>query len=145
MFLTTSTTNEISFHMSDIIHFSEKIIKTLRMILSSPGHYWKKSAFKDRCIYLRLCKVTTSQDIANYSHSSTTEYVRPHTLSVCSDSSIQRTFTHLLTPAHIQTMNDEVILSEHLPMFSSSAFAQYRRRVLSAGKDLEFQNCSFQP
>jgi len=30
MLLTTSTANEISFHMPDIIHFSEKIIKTFK-------------------------------------------------------------------------------------------------------------------
>jgi len=41
-------------------------------------------------------------------------------------------------------MNDKIILSEHLPMFSSNAFAHYYRRVLSAGKDLEFQKFSFQ-
>jgi len=29
-------------------------------------------------------------------------------------------------------------------MISSNAFAQYHRKVLSVGKDLEFQKCSFQ-
>jgi hypothetical protein len=31
-------------------------------------------------------------------------------------------------------MNDIKIMSEHLTMFSSNAFAQYNRRALSAGK-----------
>ena len=35
-------------------------------------------------------------------------------------------------------------MSEHLPMFSSIAFALHHRRNLHAGKDLAFLKCSFQ-
>ena len=79
-----------------------------------------------------------------YSRSSATYEHKLHTVSVCSDRSIHHTCTFLLTPAHIQTTKDKIILSEHLPMFSSDVFAQYRRSVLSASKDLEFQKCSSQ-